>query len=351
MATGGRAGGERAVSTTRRTLLAGGAGTLGGLLLGAVGAAGCAASGPVPHHELRLMVPNIPGGGYDYTARTLAVTLSDAELVEAVEVFNLTGGSGTVALTRLVHEAGNHRLLLQMGLGLVGSVTTHAERNPTRIADATPVARLVDEAEAVIVAPDSPYRTLAALVSAWRDGALRAGIGSLPGGPDHLALMLTAEAAGIAPDDVRSAVYDGGGGLLAALLSHGVDFIMSGISEYRHAIAAGELRVLAVTGERPLAGLDAPTLRESGFDLAVTNWRGLLAPPGLSERDLAGTTAVLDALHATPQWRRALRDNGWTDSYLTGADFGRFLAAEDARVSRLLNAFPPVTVAAGDAQT
>ncbi|MFG2733844.1 Bug family tripartite tricarboxylate transporter substrate binding protein [Streptomyces harbinensis] len=325
------------MSTSRRTLLTGGMGALGGLLLGT---AGCAASGPVPHHELRLMVPNTPGGGYDYTARTLAVTLSDTELVDAVEVFNLTGGSGTVALTRLVHEAGNGRLLLQMGLGLVGSVNTHAELNPTRIADATPVARLMDEAEAVIVAPDSPYRSLAALTAAWRDGGLRAGTGSRPGGPDHLALMLTAEAAGIAPDEVRYSVYDGGGGLLAALLSHDVDFVMSGVSEYRHAIATGELRVLAVTGEQRLAGIDAPTLRESGFDLAVTNWRGLLAPPGLAERDLAETTAVLDALHATTQWRRALRDNGWSDAYLTGDAFGRFLAAEDQRVGRLLRTFP-----------
>ncbi|WP_243745322.1 Bug family tripartite tricarboxylate transporter substrate binding protein, partial [Streptomyces hainanensis] len=230
--------------------------------------------------RLRVIVPTEAGGGYDFTARTLAITLRETGLAGEVEVFNLTGGMGTVALTRLVHESGNDGLLLQMGLGLVGSL--HTGSAPVRIDDATPLARLVDEPGTIVVADASPYRSFEDLLDDWRRGRLTAGIGSLPGGPDYLALMMTAEAVGIRPSEVTFDYYDGGGGLLAALLGGRADVIVSGLGELRHAVAAGELRVLAVTGSERVAGIDAPTLRECGYDVEMTNWRGLLAPPDLA---------------------------------------------------------------------
>ncbi|MBB1255677.1 tripartite tricarboxylate transporter substrate binding protein, partial [Streptomyces sp. OF3] len=282
------------------------------------------------------MVPTPAGGGYDVTARTVAIALEDAGLAEEVEVFNLTGSAGTTGLTRLVHESGNTRLIMQMGLGLVGSAL--ADRAPHPIADATPLARLLEEPEAVVVPHDSPYRTFDQLAKAWRErSGLRAGVGSHPGGPDHQALMLIAETLGVSPADTPFSRYDGGGKLLAALLSHKIDFALTGSAEYRHAIAAGQLRVLAVTGPQRVAGINAPTLREHGHDLEVVNWRGLMAPPGISQRERAELIALLDRLHTTPQWRRALRDNGWTDAYLSGDAFSRFLTAENKRVAALLH--------------
>ncbi|TDC09167.1 tripartite tricarboxylate transporter substrate binding protein [Streptomyces sp. 8K308] len=281
------------------------------------------------------MVPTVAGGGYDFTARTLAVTLRESGLAGDVEVFNLTGGMGTVALTRLVHESGNDELLLQMGLGLVGSL--HTGSPPARIGDATPLARLVDEPGTIVVAASSPYRSFDALVDDWRRGRLTAGIGSLPGGPDYLALMLTAEAVGLPADAVAFDQYDGGGGLLAALLSGQADVIVSGLGELRHAVAAGELRVLAVTGPRRSPGIDAPTLRECGYDVEVTNWRGLLAPPDLAPDRLERLQELLERLHGRPEWRAALRENGWGDAYLPGEEFGAFLTTETRRVGTLLD--------------
>jgi putative tricarboxylic transport membrane protein len=45
------------------------------------------------------------------------------------------------------------------------------------------------------------------------------------------------------------------------------------------------VRVLAVTGPQRVAHLGAPTLRESGVDPEFTNWRGVVAPPGISDAD------------------------------------------------------------------
>ncbi|WP_228981970.1 tripartite tricarboxylate transporter substrate binding protein [Streptomyces sp. DH12] len=285
---------------------------------------------------LRLMVPNTPGGGYDITARTAARNAEDAGLTGDVEVFNLPGAGGTVGLAHLVGEHGNGRIAMSMGLGVVGAV--HTNKAPRGLADTTPIARLTEEQDIVVVSKDSPYRTLGDLLAAWRanPGKLPVGGGSSPGGPDHLAPMLMAQAAGIAPRSVNYVPFDGGGELLASILGDKVAFGVSGVGEYLDQIRAGELRVLAVTGAKRVPGLDAPTLRESGLDTEFTNWRGIVAPPGLTDAERDRLVALVTALHASPQWRRSLEENGWTDAFLAGDAFGTFLDRQDERVADVL---------------
>ncbi|GGT13446.1 C4-dicarboxylate ABC transporter substrate-binding protein [Streptomyces griseoviridis] len=285
---------------------------------------------------LRLMVPNTPGGGYDITARTAAKDAEDAGLTHGIEVFNLPGAGGTVGLSRLVGEHGNGRLAMSMGLGVVGAVrSNHA---PRTLADTTPIARLTEEQDVVVVARDSPYRTIGELTAAWKErpGKLPVGGGSSPGGPDHLAPMLMARAAGIAPKAVNYVPFDGGGELLASILGGKVAFGVSGVGEYLDQIRSGELRLLAVTGPERVEGLDAPTLRESGLDVDFTNWRGLVAPPGLSDAERTKLTRLVEELHDSPEWRKSMETNGWDDAFLTGEEFGDFLAAEDDRVVSVL---------------
>ncbi|MCL6731813.1 Bug family tripartite tricarboxylate transporter substrate binding protein [Streptomyces neyagawaensis] len=285
---------------------------------------------------LRFMVPNTPGGGYDITARTAAKNAEDAGLTHNIEVFNLPGAGGTVGLSRLVGEHGNGRLAMSMGLGVVGAVRSNDA--PKTLADTTPIARLTEEQDVVVVAKDSPYRTIDDLIGAWKErpGKLPVGGGSAPGGPDHLAPMLMARAAGIAPRDVNYIPFDGGGELLASILGDKVAFGVSGVGEYLDQIRAGELRLLAVTGPERVTGLDAPTLQEAGYDVNFTNWRGIVAPPGLTDAERAKLTRLIEKLHDSPEWRQSLKQNGWDDAFLTGEKFGEFLEAQDERVVSVL---------------
>src|SRR3712207_6890986 len=52
-------------------------------------------------------------------------------------------------------------------------------------------------------------------------------------------------------------------------------------------------RVLAISGPSRVEAVDAPTLKESGIDLEFTNWRGVVAPPGITDAD---KTALVNAL-------------------------------------------------------
>lgn len=285
---------------------------------------------------LRLMVPNTPGGGYDITARTAAKDAEDAGLTHNIEVFNLPGAGGTVGLTRLVGEHGNGKLAMSMGLGVVGAARSND--SPKTLADTTPIARLTEEQDVVVVAKDSPYKSIDDLIGAWKKnpGKLPVGGGSSPGGPDHIAPMLMARAAGIEPKKVNYVPFDGGGELLASILGNKVAFGVSGVGEYLDQIKSGELRLLAVTGPKRVPGLDGPTLKESGYDVNFTNWRGIVAPPGLSEAERAKLTGLVEKLHASEQWQKSMKKNGWEDAFATGDEFGAFLKVEDARVVSVL---------------
>ncbi|MFC8126647.1 Bug family tripartite tricarboxylate transporter substrate binding protein [Streptomyces sp. NPDC057302] len=285
---------------------------------------------------LRFMVPNTPGGGYDITARTAAKNAEDAGLTHNIEVFNLPGAGGTVGLSRLVGEHGNGKLAMSMGLGVVGAARSND--SPKTLADTTPIARLTEEPDVVVVAKDSPYKNIEQLITAWKKnpGKLPVGGGSSPGGPDHLAPMLMARAAGIAPKKVNYVPFDGGGELLASILGKKVAFGVSGVGEYLDQIKSGELRLLATTGPKRAKGLDGPTLKESGYDVDFTNWRGIVAPPGLSDAERKKLTGLVRKLHDSPEWRKSLKTNGWDDAFLTGDKFGDFLAAQDKSVVSVL---------------
>jgi putative tricarboxylic transport membrane protein len=148
--------------------------------------------------------------------------------------------------------------------------------------------------------------------------------------------MLMAEGIGIDPRTVNYVSYDGGGELLAAVLGGKIAFGVSGLSEYADQIEAGELRVLAVTAAQRVPGVDAPTLKEAGVNVEFANWRGIVAPPGLSDEGRAELVATFDALRESPEWAEALERNGWQDAFLPGDEFAGFLRSENDRVAGVL---------------
>ena len=86
-------------------------------------------------HRLRMMVPNSPGGGYDLTARTAVKIMEDDDITGRIEVFNVIGAGGTVAMARLMNEKGNDDLMMTMGLGVVGATYTNGSK--IKASDAT----------------------------------------------------------------------------------------------------------------------------------------------------------------------------------------------------------------------
>jgi putative tricarboxylic transport membrane protein len=210
-----------------------------------------------------------------------------------------------------------------------------------RLHDTTPLAQLITEPEGVLVPGDSTYQSIDDFVADWKadPGGITVGGGSSPGGPDHLFPMQLADAVGIDANEVNYISYDGGGPLTSALLGNKIQVGFSGLAEFEGQIEAGELRVLAISGDERLpqeALADIPTLEESDIDLVFLNWRGVFAPPEISEERQDELIEYLQEMHDSSDWQQVLEDNGWTDAFVTGDDFGVFLEEQDQRVSGTL---------------
>ncbi|MGQ0647249.1 MAG: tripartite tricarboxylate transporter substrate binding protein, partial [Gemmatimonadaceae bacterium] len=285
---------------------------------------------------LTIVAPAAPGGGWDQLARTMQRVLEAEGIVPRVQVENIPGAAGTVGLARFV--SGRRRdpaALLVTGLVMVGGVVQNA--SPVTLNDATPIARLVGEYEAVAVPRGSPYRTLGDLLSAFRGnpGAISWGGGSA-GGTDQILVDLIARASGVDPRRVNYVAFSGGGEAKTALLGAQVSAGVSGLGEFADLARAGQVRVLAVSAPERVDGWAAPTLREAGVDVVLSNWRGVLAPPGLRPLQRASLERVVSDMVRSPSWREEIRRRGWEDAWLGGEAFGRFADAESHRVEGLV---------------
>ncbi|KRF17811.1 C4-dicarboxylate ABC transporter substrate-binding protein [Nocardioides sp. Soil797] len=305
------------------------------LALVAVVGAGCGVTRGDPSKDMTMLIPNSPGGGYDQTGRAAVAAMEANDITGGTfEVHNITGAGGTIAFSELMRSDDEHTMLT-VGLGVVGSAYSFGLDD--KLQDATPLAQLIEDQEGILVPADSPYKTIDDFLEDWkkRPDQIAVGGGSSPGGPDHLFPMQLAKTVGIEPREVRYVPYDGGGPLTSALLGEKIKVGFSGLGEFEGQIKEGELRVLAVSGEKRLEGemfSKFPTLKESGVDLVFTNWRGVLAPPGISDERRDAMIAYLEEMHESPEWQKALKDNKWIDEFKTGEEFKNFLEEQNARV-------------------
>jgi putative tricarboxylic transport membrane protein len=145
-----------------------------------------------------------------------------------------------------------------------------------------------------------------------------------------------AKEAGVDPSQINYVAHSGGGEALAAILSGGVTVGVSGVAEFADQVEAGKMRFLAVSSQEPLEGVDAPTIKEAGLDVELPNWRGIVAPPGISEEERDQVIAAVEAVHETKQWQDALAENGWDDYFAAGDEFESFLGDEQGRVEGVL---------------
>lgn len=286
-------------------------------------------------NKLTVIAPASPGGGWDGFAREVQQTTRTEGIVNNVQVVNVPGAGGTIGLSQFVQMRGRSDVLMVTGGVMVGAIAVG--ETPETLADVTPIARIADDYSALVVPADSDIMTLADLVERWRanPGGVSIAGGSL-GGIDHLTVGLLAREIGINPKDANYIAYSGGGEALSAMLSHTTTGGISGYKELSGQIEAGALRLLAISAPERMPGIDAPTFIESGINVSMANWRGLVAPPGLTPEQVADLTAIVDEMHASEGWRGVLQRNAWSDTYLPGAAFGDYMAQQQQQITRIV---------------
>jgi len=232
--------------------------------------------------ELKIMAPAAPGGGWDQTARSMQQALMAEKIARSVQVTNVPGAGGAVGIAQFVNSAkGDGNQLMVNGFVMVGALLMN--KSPVTLDQVTPIARLTEETQVMVVPANSPIKTakdLADLVK--KDVAKVTFAGGSAGGVDHIMAALFAAAAGADAAKVNYVPFSGGGESLAAILGGKVTAGISGWSEYEGQIKAGKLHALGVTSPERLPGVNVPTFKEQGVDLVLTNWRSVMGAPGIT---------------------------------------------------------------------
>jgi putative tricarboxylic transport membrane protein len=293
------------------------------------------AQGNQRYASLNIFVPAAPGGGWDGLGRAIEQVARQAGLVGSMQFENVGGAGGAVGLPRFVSQRrGRPDALMVAGAVMVGATITN--KSPVGIKDVTPIARLTDETSAIVVPASSEIRDLKGLMDALKanPGGVAVGGGSA-GGIDHILLGLLIKSVGRNAREASYVAFAGGGPAVAAILGGQVKAGISGWSEFAEQIKAGRMRALATSGEKRIDP-SVPTLKESGIDIVMGNWRGIFAPPGVNAEVRAKHTAFAKELHALPAWKELLQTRGWEDAFMEGGEFEAFLKRDHDETTAVL---------------
>lgn len=298
--------------------------------------ASASGAGDDARSRLTLIAPAGAGGGWDGAAREAQQAMRAQGIVNNAQVVNIPGAGGTIGLTKFAGMEGESTTVMLMGITMLGAINING--SDTTLEDVTPIARITEDYDVLVVPADSPYNSVDELVAAWKNdpGAFAFGGGSL-GSVDQMIITQLAQASGIEPTAVNYIAYSGGGELATSLMSGTIKASVSGYVDFADQIEAGRLKALAVSAPEPVDSIDLPTLKELGYDISLTNWRGIVAAPGITAEQKAELQSIVAEVVKTPEWHDAISRNQWTDRFLAGEDFERFLAQETAAVNDIWN--------------
>lgn len=287
-----------------------------------------------PLDELTIVAPSVEGGGWDLTAQAMKAALEGEGIVRSVHIVRSPGAGGLIGLAQFsASRRGDKRSLLVGGLFMLGAAQRSAAE--VSILDTTPIARLTHDYQVVAVPSSSPYRTLDDLLDAMRmnlDGIRWAGGSS--GGPDQLVVWQLAHALDLDTGALHYTPFSGGSLVAAQLADERFAVGVSGYSEFAEELRRNSIRALAISSQDRIAGVDIPTFEELGVrGLSFSNWRGVFAPPDLSEADRAELEQIVQRMVESPTWARMLEQFHWDSAYLGSSAFAEFVADEVERVA------------------
>jgi tripartite-type tricarboxylate transporter receptor subunit TctC len=242
-----------------------------------IGVSATAVAETFPTRAIRLVVPFAPGGGSDVTGRILGQKLGEL-FGQSVVVDNRPGAASMLGTDIVARAAPDGHTLLLADLALTINSAYYVKQPPADPVKAfTAVALVAETPYVLVVNPAVAASTLQEFVALAKAQPGRINIGSSgTGGGLHMTLELFRGRAGI---DVNHVPYKGGGPAVNDTVAGQIQATFIGIGGALPFVQNNRLRPLAVTSLKRNAALpNLPTLTESGYDIVVTNWYGVVAP-------------------------------------------------------------------------
>lgn len=257
-----------------------------------------------PSRPISLVIPYGPGGASDLSARLIAGN-APSTLGQSILPVNKAGAAGVTGSNFVLNAKKDGYTLLSARVGSQMGVPAMNKTIPYKWDDFTIIGMTELNPFVLIVAADSPYQTFADFEKAVKSGEeltySSAGVGTLL----HIATAVMADAMGANPDSLTHVPYKGGGKARTAVVSGAVDFSWGNLSASTGALAAGQLRALAVTTTERFDTIpDVPTASEVGYPALeqIIGWSAVYGPPGLPDDVVAKWTDTLNQLKENAAW-------------------------------------------------
>jgi tripartite-type tricarboxylate transporter receptor subunit TctC len=300
-----------------------------GFLAFALAAAASAQSWPAK--PIRVIVPFPPAGGTDVLTRQLAEKLAAATKWTLV-IDNKPGAGGNIGLEALAKSAPDgYTLAMGQTANLAINPALYSKMPFDALKDFAPLALVSAQPVVLVVAADSPYRSLADVVAAARskrDGLSMASAGS--GTVGHLAGELFARKAGVTFLHIP---YKGASPAVTDLMGRQVDIMFANTQSVMTLVTAGKLRALAVSSAQRIKPLPAvPTISESGYrGFEAVTWSGLIAPAGVPADIVAKLNAEVNKVLARADFLEKLAAEGSQPLGGSPQQFADFMREEHAK--------------------
>ncbi|MEZ6133412.1 MAG: tripartite tricarboxylate transporter substrate-binding protein [Pirellulaceae bacterium] len=287
-----------------------------------------------PQRPIKLIVPFAPGGGSDTFARIIQSAIEDEQLLpQPLVIINVSGAGGTVGSRRVKNARPDGYTLLLLHEGIITSLAAgQATYGPTAFA---PIAATGSTGAVICVAADSPYQSLADLVTAATEQPDSLLFSCSIGAPSQFAgLMLEQSAPGCQFRYVQSG---GGAKRFAGIQGGHADATSLSLAEYAQFKTAG-LRALALLdSHRHPSAPEVPTAVEQGYDVTATSTQFWWAPKGTQPEKLQRVAEAVERAMKTSQVQKRLSQLLIDPVVLRGEQLKVDLAERTQRIDRVAN--------------
>ncbi len=290
-----------------------------------------------PTRAVRLVVPYVPGGGTDFTARVIAPKLSEA-LGQQVVVENRPGGGTNIGSELVARAVPDGYTLLMAGAANAINMSLYAKPPYDTQRDLLPVSLSVKGANVLLVHPSLPVKTLKELLALARaqPGKLNyasSGIGSA----NHMAGELLKLVAKV---NIAHVPYKGNAPALTDLIGGHIEILISGVPAVIGQIKNGRIRAIAIASLKRFPALpDTPTIDESGLKgFEATTWFGVMAPLKTPRDIITRLNADLARIVASAEVRDRFIGEGVEPIGGTPELFGGFIRDEIDKYAKVVKA-------------
>jgi tripartite-type tricarboxylate transporter receptor subunit TctC len=282
------------------------------------------------------MVGFPPGGPADILARLIGQRLSE-RLGQSFIIENRAGAQGQIATEAVIRApADGHTLLMIVpGNGIANALNDKLNFN--FIQDTAPVAGISNGPLLMEVSSATPVHTVPEFIAyaKARPGKVNfasPGIGSTIQLCGELFKIMT----GV---DMVHVPYRGNAPAIIGLIAGQVQVLFADTPSSIAHVRAGKLRALAVTtAERSKILPEVPTMSEFLPGFEASNWFGVVAPKSTPSEIIEKLNREMNAALAEPDIKARLADFGVAPLAGSPADFGKFIAAEAAKWSKVIRA-------------